>query len=354
MADTQTAPHPATQPAPAPGGSITEAQEALLGIMDSDGEIPEEKLEAEEAQPTEEEESQPEEEDESFEEESEEEDESIEDEEESEESDEIEEDEEEPLFPVMVNGEEVEVTYDELLSGYSRQSDYTRKTQEVSEQRKEFEAMKQNIAQEYQQIQAERQQYVQNLQSLMEGSMSGLDKFAEVNWELLKETDPIEFVTKKEEFRDAQEKIQRLQQEQYTASQRQAAQSRYEMAQLKAQEEEALVKALPDWGDSEKQQKLASSLRSYGLENGFTEEELSSLVDHRSILVLHKAQKYDMLQNTDVKSKKLKGKPRVVRSGVGVSRGATGKKQRAAQMKRLRQSGRVDDATALLEDFVDF
>ncbi len=65
MADTQTAPHPATQPAPAPGGSITEAQEALLGIMDTDGEIPEEKPKAEEAQPTEEEESQPEEEDES-------------------------------------------------------------------------------------------------------------------------------------------------------------------------------------------------------------------------------------------------------------------------------------------------
>ena len=71
MADTQAAPQaPAgLQPIPALGGSVTEAQEALLSLMEPEEETPEE----EEAQPTEEEESQPEEEDESLEEESEEE-----------------------------------------------------------------------------------------------------------------------------------------------------------------------------------------------------------------------------------------------------------------------------------------
>ena len=118
MADKQEAPQvPAgLQPIPALGGSVAEAQEALLSLMEPEEATPE----TEEAQPTEEEESQPEEEDESFEGESEEEEESDEsleeeEEEESEESDEIEEDEEEPLFPVMANGDEVEVTYDELL-----------------------------------------------------------------------------------------------------------------------------------------------------------------------------------------------------------------------------------------------
>ena len=71
MADTQNAPQvPAgLQPIPALGGSITEAQEALLGLEEPEEETPQ----TEEAQPTEVEESQPEEEDESFEEESEEE-----------------------------------------------------------------------------------------------------------------------------------------------------------------------------------------------------------------------------------------------------------------------------------------
>ena len=67
MADTQTAPQaPAgLQPIPALGGSVTEAQEALLSLLEPEEETPE----TEEAQPTEEEESQPVEEDESFEEE---------------------------------------------------------------------------------------------------------------------------------------------------------------------------------------------------------------------------------------------------------------------------------------------
>ena len=56
MADTQTAPQaPAgLQPIPALGGSVTEAQEALLSLLEPEEETPE----SEEAQPTEEEESQ--------------------------------------------------------------------------------------------------------------------------------------------------------------------------------------------------------------------------------------------------------------------------------------------------------
>jgi len=337
MADKQPAPQEVgdTQP-----GSLWEAQEALLKMMEPEEETPE----TEEAQPTEEEESQPIEEDESLEEEPEEESEEEDDEGADEEA------EEDLLYAVTVNGAEQEVSLDELMKGYSRQSDYTRKTQEVSEQRKEFDAMKQNMVQEYQQIQAERQQYAQALQSLMEGNMSGIDKFANVDWEVLKETDPIEYVTRKEEFREAQEKVQNLQREQHVAQQRHHAQSQNEHRQVLQQETTALVTALPDWGDSGKQPAIAKNIRSYAMENGFTKEELDSLVDHRSILVLLKAQKYDQLQNSDVRGKKLKNKPRVIRSGTGGSKKSDSKSKRTAKMKRLQSTGHVDDAASILED----
>ena len=325
-------------------GSLWEAQEALLKMMEPETETPE----TEEAQPAEEEESQPVEEDESLEEELEEDSE----EEESESTDERSE-EEETLYAVTVNGEEQTVPLDELLKGYSRQSDYTRKTQEVSEQRKEFDAMKQQMAQEYQQIQAERQQYTQALQSLMEGNMAGIDKFANVDWEVLKETDPIEYVTRKEEFREAQEKVQNLQREQHMAQQRHSAQSQNAHRQMLQQETTALVTALPDWGDSGKQPDIAKNIRSYAMENGFTKEELDSLVDHRSILVLLKAQKYDQLQNSDVRGKKLKNKPRVIRSGTGGDKKADSKSKRTAKMKRLQSTGHVDDAASILEDMMN-
>ncbi len=58
----------------------------------------------------------------------------------------------EPSYRVKVGGEEFEVTLDELRNGYQRQSDYTRKSQSLAEQRKTFDA---NL----QAVQAERNQY---------------------------------------------------------------------------------------------------------------------------------------------------------------------------------------------------
>ena len=325
-------------------GSLWEAQAALLNMTEPEGETPE----TEEATPTEEEESQPVAEDESFEEETEEEEEP-EGEEESEETD----GEEEELYAVTVNGEEVAVSLDELLSGYSRQSDYTRKTQEIAGDRKEMEALQQRYNSEVQQIQQERQQYMEALTNIISNNSGELEKFSNIDWNALRENDPIEYVTTREQYREAQEKIQGLQHEQARAAQIQQAQNNQAQHQMLQVEKGKLVEALPDWGEPEKQKELATKLQSYAKEQGFTSDELNSLIDHRSILVLLKAQKYDQLQKSDVKSKKLKNKPKVIRAGKGRSGTESSKSKRTAQMKRLQQSGRVDDAASLFEDFVE-
>jgi type II secretory pathway component PulF len=45
----------------------------------------------------------------------------------------------EKYVSVQVNGEEVQVPLKEALSGYQRQADYTRKTQELSEQKRQVQ-----------------------------------------------------------------------------------------------------------------------------------------------------------------------------------------------------------------------
>jgi len=350
MADTQQAPLPALQPIPALGGSITEAQEALLSLVEPEEETPE----TEEAQPTEVEESQPEEEDESFEEESEEEEEAEpEGEEAEEESKEPDEEDEGALYAVTVNGEEREVSLDELLNGYSRQSDYTRKTQELSQERKQMVSLGQRYNSEVAQIQSERQQYMMNLQQIIESATGDLQQFSTVDWASLKESDPIEYVTKKEEFRESQEKIQAIQYQHEAARQRHVSEEETLKKTVVREEHKKLVESMPEWGDPEAQKKLASDIKSYGIEQGFSGEELASLVDHRSVIVLLKALKYDQMQNADVKSKKIKNKPKVIRAGKGKSTSDSVKSKRTAQMKRLRGTGHLDDASALLEDFID-
>ena len=334
------------QPAPQPEvedlqGSVQQAQEAILGILNS-----EENAESEEAEPQEAavSEGEPEEEPEGQEPEE-------EFEEEPEESEEDEGDVEELLYAVKVDGEESEVTLDELLKGYSRQSSFTRKTQDLAEQRKEFDNAKQQMAAEYQQIQAERQQYEATLNNILENS--NLDKFANVDWETLKMTDPLEYMTKRQEQQDAKEKVRELQAQRDQAAANSQAESDRLYAQSKAENAKFLVEAIPEFQDPEKQPKLISDLRKFGLGQGFSEEELNGLIDWRSIVVLDKARRYDQIQNADLKTKKVKNKPRVVRSGSSVTRSEGSKKTRTAKMKRLQRTGHVDDAVTLLEDMMN-
>jgi len=283
MADTQEAPQTTVLPLPELPGSVREAQEALLGIMDPEEETPE----TEEAQPAEEEESQPEQEDESLEEESEEGEEAEEAEEESEETD----GEEEELYAVTVNGKEVAVPLDELLSGYSRQSDYTRKTQEIAGERKGMEELQQQYNSHVAQIQQERQQYVDALTNIISSQGSELEKYSNIDWDTLRESDPIEYVTAKEQYREAQERVQGMQHQQQQAAQTQQAEMQKAHHQMVQVERGKLTEVLPEWGDSEKQKELSANLQSYAKDQGFSQQELNSLVDHRSVLVLLKAQK---------------------------------------------------------------
>ena len=335
MADTRPAPAANTEE-----GSILEAQNALLGLLES-----EDQPVAEEVPPTEVDEStdDPEESVEAVSED--------EDSEEEYESDEEveEEDEEEPLFAVKVDGEEQEVTLDELLKGYSRQSAFTKKTQELSEERKQIEALQTQYNQDLQQIQSERQQYAQHLQQIIENS--GLDQYANVDWERLKTEDPIAFLEKKEEFREAQEKIARVQQQQQQAIQKNEAEARQQWQESVNREHAALVEKLPEWGDPDKQKALAGELRSYASSQGFQDAEIESLIDHRSFIILNKARLYDELQKSDPKTKKIRNKPRVIRSGKGAGKPDKTTK-RTAMRNRLKESGHVNDAAALLENLI--
>jgi hypothetical protein len=347
MADTQTAPHPATQPASPTGGSVEEAREALLSLMEPEEETPE----GEEAEPTEEEESTEETQDESFEEESEEESEE-EDEEESEESAEDQEEEEEPLFTVTANGEEIEVTYDELLKGYSRQADYTKKTQDIAQQRKEYEQAKQQYEASLPELQNLKEQYVQVLNDTISNSVAGLERF-NIDWDRLKEDDREEYLVKRDEFRQAQDELRGHQSRREYEQQQLGQQQKSEVKKILQEETQKLVSVMPEWGDNEKRKAIITDIREYATSHGYSENELATLADHRALIMLHKAMQFDSISQSDIKSKKIKNKPKVIRSGKGKSSKENSRKKRAVQMKRLQGSGHLNDASALLEDFID-
>ena len=343
-------------------GSIGAAQEALLGLLDS-----QEKPEEEKAKPSEEvtedvEQEEPEEAEETDEaeevEEAEEED-AADDTDESEESEdeeaEDEEVEETALYTVRVNGEDVEVTEDELVRGYSRQSDYTKKTQELAEYRKQLDNGAQHLQNEIAQTQAARQEYVNAMSQAIESNYSMAKQFENIDWERLKLEDREEYLTKRDEYREVQDKIQGLQVKQHQAYEQQNRETQAQHQRLLQEEHAKMVQILPEWGEPETQRAIAKSIGEFALSRGYTQEELNQLVDHRSILVLMEAKAFADMQGKQLKAraKKVKNKPKVVRSSAKKEKADRGKAIRTKQMKRLQETGRVQDAAGLFEDFVE-
>lgn len=252
------------------------------------------------------------------------------------------EDESEPQrYTVKVDGKEVDVTLDELQSGYIKQSDYTKKTSELAEQRKAIEAQANAIQQE-------RNQYAQALGQMQSDADRQLNEYKQIDWDQLREQDPMLFMQRRDEMRDLEKSIDDGQkQQQQLAIQAQ----QYQVQKFNADVEhgrDKLLAIMPDWDD-----KVSKSVREFGLSEGFSSEELSGITDHRSMAVLRKAMMYDAIQNSQPAKKKVKADtPKYVKSGVAKSKGDVSARKRADKSKQLKRSGAVDDAASMIYDML--
>jgi len=245
-----------------------------------------------------------------------------------------EEQEQPQVFSVKVDGKEVEVTLDELQKGYSRTQDYTRKTQQIAEVRKQTEV-------ELQAVRAEREQYAQLLSALE----SQVQQVAQPNidWDRLYQEDPIEWVRQREVMRDNQEKAAAIQSEQQRLSQLSQQEQAQFMQQKLQHEQEALLAAIPDWKDAKKAQAEKALLVEFGQKIGFTPDELKNVVDHRAVLMLRKAALYDQMMSKRGNIKPVTNNgPRPAKPGAAGRVSNTTEAVRAQQ--RVAKTGRVDDA----------
>ena len=268
--------------------------------------------------------------------------------EETEEVDEEETEEEVPdTYRVKVDGEEFDVNLDELKSGYQRQADYTRKSQALAEKRKENQVIETERARLYE----ERQLYANGLQMLQEQQQAKLSEFNEVDWNTLKEEDPYAYMLKKDEYRDAQDRLASAEQQQQIVQQQQAEQAGQARAHFVQDQYTKLIEALPEWGD--KKSTVKSDVRKYAQDVGFLPQEIEQLADHRSVLILKKAMEFDKIADKIApKKKKVKKVPKVQKSGRGKVKSEAANEAAKKKRTRLRKSGHQDDAASIFYDML--
>ena len=123
----------------------------------------------------------------------------------------------EELYDVTINGNNQKVTLDELLKGYSRESDYTKKTQDLGNQRRELDTQQESLKTEQDAVKQARDDYAEKLKVLNES----LNADQNIDWVKLAQDDPQTYAVQKAEYDRqqelktlAQQEQQRIQQEQ--------------------------------------------------------------------------------------------------------------------------------------------
>jgi hypothetical protein len=249
-----------------------------------------------------------------------------------------------PTYRVKVGKEEVEVPLDELLKGYSRTADYTRKTQEIAETRKVVEAERAKIdeANKLRDVYAQRLSVIEQM----------LNQDSGEDLATLKETDPIGYAVRVAEQSEREKQLAAVRAEQQRLTQQQQAEQSERLKAHLAAESQKLSEAIPEFADPVKGTAVKADIRKYAQGLGFSDQELAQAYDSRAITALYKAMQYDKLvSNKGEATKKVSQAPRMLKPGTSTPETRTS--QEVKNMRgRLKKSGRAKDAAALFERFL--
>ena len=264
------------------------------------------------------------------------------DEEDGEEETEVEELEEQPVYRVTVDGNEIEVTQDELLNGYSRQQDYTRKTQELANQRKLIEQQ----AQELQQRDAIYAQLLPKMEAQLKGELVN-----EPDWNSLYDDDPIAYVREKQIWDEKKEKLTAVSAEQQRLQQEAYAQQQQQIAYIVQEGQQRILQIIPEWKNAEIASKEKSAIRDYGINVlGYSAQEMDAIYDYRALLGLRNAWLNSKTVEATKKKPTQKSPSRVARPGSSTRKKSLAPAQRAKQV--LAKTGKVQDAAKVFEQFL--
>lgn len=245
----------------------------------------------------------------------------------------------EPLHTVTVDGKEEQVTLEDLKRGYSGQKYVQQGMEEAAQERKQAQDAFNALAQE-------RQQLGQLFNQFVNGQI--MPPPVAPPMEML-QSDPIGYMEQKAYFDQAIG--QWNQQMQGIMQQFQPSQAEQGIQKAYAEREAAkLQEIIPELKDEAKAGELKAQVAKAAEHYGFSPQELSAVVDHRTLHVLIDAARYREVvrgrAEADKKAAPAKNRGRPVKSGSK----KVGTKMAAAQRQknRLKQTGRIEDALDLM------
>jgi hypothetical protein len=233
-------------------------------------------------------------------------------------------------------------TVAELKQGSLRNADYTRKTQEVSEQRKAVESQSERLTASEKQLEQMREYNISPIKSIIppEPDPTKADPRSP-NY------DPAGYQAEEVAYKQWAQHLAYLESQQTQAQQERAKKATETEKETADKEWATLVEKLPHLKDAKRVDPFVTDLRKYATETyGFKPEEMKAIaLDHRLALALNDAIKWNKLQASKATvQKKVEGRPPVQKGGKRLNPSEHRARAASDATNRLKETGRLDDA----------
>jgi hypothetical protein len=227
----------------------------------------------------------------------------------------------------LADGTEVPIA--EIKNGYLRQSDYSRKTQEVANERKTVQA-------DVERMQRITTAFVEHISALVPDAPDTA----------LAYSDAAKYTAQKAQHEAAMAQVQKLIELGHAPKEVGDTMSAADRQKMLHEENEKLISLIPEAGAPEGRQAFFKSLQPVAKDFGFSDEELGGLTDHRIFALAHWAAKGKAAEKATAtaKAKVAKAPPATPRKPGQGARKANGN---ADAMRKLSQSGSLRDALAV-------
>ena len=223
-----------------------------------------------------------------------------------------------------------------LKDAFLRQKDYTQKTQELAELRKQAA-----VSVQHQQAVAQFQQAVSGEQAELARLQGDLSKYKALNWGDL---DVETYIKARHQMDTLKERVGEV--EQAIGKKAQAFQA-YRQQQVQEITQSAttyLKQTIPTWGPS-----AQAAARQQAQEVGYTDAEMAEVFDPRFVRLAWKAAQYDQLQASKPAAvQKAQAAPPVIKPGASQGASVAKEAKYKEQRERFKKSGDIRDGAKLL------
>jgi len=247
--------------------------------------------------------------------------------------------------PVMVDGQEKKVTLKEALEGYVRTQTFHQRMNEVEEAKKTIRATAADVVQNF--------EYSANLAKEIEAHLQALVP-PEPNWDEEFKKNPAR-AREIQKYYDQVKNFRAQLQGRIKEAQTKRAESDSVQLQAYVQDEAKKFDQAnsKNWStDPKKKAKDLQAMRRTALTHGFSEEEIAQVYDSRMLNVLLKASRYDRMiasKPKPVSNRQAVTPPKPVPSGSGPARRKSNNQGMSSAMKRLNQTGHIEDAAVVFD-----